>query len=58
MQKIFKFTRDDGPIGLIASPFLNARYVKGLKLAGLESFCVNGDEAFLGGILPIADALA
>ena len=57
MQKIFKFTKNDGPIGLIASPFLNARYTKGLQLAGLESFCVNGDEAFLGGMEPIAEAL-
>lgn len=56
MQKIFKFTKDDGAIGLIASPFLNARYEKGLRLAGLDSFCVNGDEAFLGGILPIAES--
>lgn len=56
MQKIFKFSKADGAIGLIASPFLNARYEKGLKLADLDSFCVNGDEAFLGGILPIAES--
>ena len=57
MQKIFKFTAADGALGIIASPFLTARYAKGLKLAGLESFNLEGDEAFLGGILPLAHTL-
>ena len=57
MQKIFKFTKDDGALGIIANPFLTARYVKGLKLAGLDSFSLEGDEAFLGGILPLAHTL-
>lgn len=57
MQKIFRFTRADGALGIIANPFLTARYVKGLKLAGLESFSLEGDEAFLGGILPLAHSL-
>ncbi len=57
MQKIFKFTKADGALGIIANPFLTARYVKGLGLAGLESFSLEGDEAFLGGILPLAESL-
>lgn len=57
MQKLFRFTKADGALGIIANPFLTARYQKGLKLAGLESFSLEGDEAFLGGMLPIAEAL-
>ncbi|MCR5535825.1 MAG: 2-dehydro-3-deoxygalactonokinase [Succinivibrio sp.] len=57
MQKIFKFTKEDGALGIIANPFLTERYVKGLKLAGLESFSLQGDEAFLGGMLPLAESL-
>ena len=57
MQKIFRFTKEDGALGIIANPFLTARYVKGLKLAGLDSFSLQGDDAFLGGILPLAESL-
>lgn len=57
MQKIFKFTKADGEIGIIGSPNLAKRYVKGLELAGLGSYSLDGDEAFLGGMLPLAKSL-
>lgn len=57
MEKIFKFTSADGALGIIASPSLTVRYAKGLQLAGLKSFSLEGDEAFLEGILPLAHSL-
>lgn len=57
MQRIFKFSKDDGEIVIIGSPMLARRYVKGLELAGLKSACLDGDEAFLGGMLPLAKSL-
>ena len=57
VQKVFRFSADDGPLAIIASPFLAERYAQGLKLAGLESLTLDGDECFLKGILPFAGNL-
>ncbi len=57
MQKIFKFTKDNGPLTVIAGAALTSRYEEGLKLAGLECVGLNGDEAFIAGIVPLAESL-
>ncbi len=57
MQKLFKFTKDDGPLTIIANDFLTSRYKEGLKLAGLECTWLNGDDAFIAGIVPLAESL-
>lgn len=57
MQKIFKFTPQDGAAAIIANPFLTQRYQQGLALAGIESVALDGDKCFLNGIMPIAAAI-
>ena len=57
MQKIFKFTKEDSPLTVIANDFFYARYEKALKLAGLEAKQLDADTCFLEGIIPLAQSL-
>ncbi len=57
LKRLYSFSKDDGDFGIIASPMLAERYAKGLQLAGISSFSLNGDDAFLKGILPLVEAL-
>ena len=58
VKRLYKFSAEDGPFGIIANPDLADRYAKGLKFAGISSFSMNGDEAFLEGILPLAESIS
>lgn len=57
LKRIYGFDSSDDAFGIIATPMLAKRYAKGLELAGIDSFSLNGEEAFLSGILPIAESL-
>lgn len=45
-------------IGLIGNDSLNKRYKQALTLAGLNATEINGDNAFIEGIVPLAQTLA
>lgn len=44
-------------IGLIGNDFLNQRYKQALSLAQINAIEINGDQAFIEGILPLAKSL-
>lgn len=57
MQQIFKFTKDDSPVTIIAGDFFFERYKMALALAGLDALQLDADTCFINGIESIVKTI-